>query len=175
LLAVTHGPATTGKAPPPAPEEVRFDALLSELKSVVERGGARTKLAPAEGFAGIGRLSVLRTSLAAEDEKARAHFSQLGNLIREKNLPAEILERHAAAVQDYETKYRALTAKLENIEAAHADATGWWGRLTNKDESVEWDRVIGEATDFLKENTPPSDKSAPHPRKSRFDPQNLPH
>ena len=147
----------------------RFDALLAELKTVIRDDGAKTKAAPNKGFAGIERLNAIRDQLAAEDEKNQQYFAQLEQTITEKKLPAEIRERHAEFVRQYQSKYDALMAHLQSIDSSHKTATGLWGKLTGQSQSVNWGQVIEQTTSFLDANTPP-----PRPRQS-FDPHNLPH
>lgn len=146
----------------------RFDALLSDLKETVKRGAAKTKSTPEKGFAEIGKLTELKEKLIKEDEKNLQYFSQLEEVIKQKGLPEEILNRHRQFVRDYSARYEALMNSLEGIESAHKDATGFWGTLTGKSKQVEWDGVIGKLSSFLEENSP-------RQQKQQFDPHNLPH
>lgn len=148
--------------------ESRFDALLSELKDVLIREGAKTKSGSEKGFQGIRKVVELRDSLVEENEKARNYFSQIERLIKEKKLAGEILNRHQEMVRDYEAKYKLLIENIEVIESAHDDANGLWAKLTGKSKKVDWDGLIGKALTFLEENTPPA-------RESHFDPKSLPH
>ncbi len=150
-------------------EDNRFDSLLSELRDVISEGREETKAAPEKGFAGIERLKAIKDKLATEDEKNQEYFAQLEQIIAEKKLPAEIRERHAEFVRQYQSKYDALMARLGGLESAHKTATGLWGKLTGKSQSVNWEQAIEQTTSFLDANTP-----QPRPRQS-FDPSNLPH
>lgn len=162
--------ATTDRLSP-LPKEItesRFDALLSELKDTLKRGAAKTRSAPEKGFAEIGKLTELKQKLVKENEKNQHCFSQLEEVIKQRGLPEEILSRHQQFVREYETKYQALMAHVEGIESAHRDATGLWGTLSGKNRKLDWEGIIGRASDFLEEN-------GPRPPQRRFDPHNLPH
>src|SRR6266550_2540759 len=154
-------------APLKAPKN-RFDALLGELKDVVKRGGAKTKAARENGFAGIEKLTELRGKLIAENEKIQKQFDQLESSLKQKGLPSEILNRHAQSVREYEAKYAVLMARVEGIESAQNQTVGWWAKLTGRNTEVNWDGVLGETSKFLEENTP-------RPAESSLDPKNLPH
>jgi transglutaminase-like putative cysteine protease len=156
------------RAAPVAREGSRFDSLLSELKGLIAGEGTKTKRAPEKGFAGIRKLDELKESVAREHEKNHEYFSQLESFMKQKRLPAEILSRHQEFVRDYTVKYEALVERIEAIESAHADATGLWGRITGKNKNVDWEGVLGKASSFLEANLA-------RPRKSQFDPKNLPH
>lgn len=160
--------AKSARLAPVAMEDSRFDSLLSEIKYLVSGEGAKTKLAPEKGFTGIRKLIELREGLAEENEKNLEYFSQLESFVKQKRLPAEILNRHEEFVREYTSKYEALMANLDGIESAHNRATGFWGKLTGASKKVDWDGVIGKALSFLEANTP-------SPRESHFDPKNLPH
>jgi transglutaminase-like putative cysteine protease len=148
--------------------ENRFDSLLAELKETVEHGGINTKSAPEKGFANIRRLTELKKSLIEENEKIQEYFGRLESSLKQKGLPGEILNRQASFARDYTDKYEALMARLQGIESAHNDATGFWSRLTGKSKKVNWDETVGQTLKFLQENIP-------RRRERHFDPGNLPH
>jgi transglutaminase-like putative cysteine protease len=146
----------------------RFDSLLGELKDIVKQGSAKTKAAPEKGFAGIEKLKAISERLVAENDKNQDYFNALENLIKDKSLGDEILSRHRQFVSEYEAKYKTLLANLDGIESAHKDATGLLGRLTGKNQKVDWDGPINRTLSFIDANTPA-------PPKHHFDPNNLPH
>ncbi len=146
----------------------RFDGLLADIADVIRDCAAKTKTARDLGFHGIDRLRQLRKSLAEEDSKARTYFSDVESFIGKKQLPAEILARHRDFIREYESKYDALKLRLDAIESAHSDATGFLGKLTGANKRVDWEGVLDRAGTFLEEN-------APRPPKRSFDPNNLPH
>jgi transglutaminase-like putative cysteine protease len=150
----------------------RFDTLLAELKEVVSQGEAKTKAAPELGFADITKLTDLKESLIGENEKIEEYFDQLESVLKQKRLPAEILNRHAQEVREYETKYTALMTHLGSIESAHESTTGMLGKLTSKltgqKLSINWNELTSQTLSFLEANIPA-------PRRAPLDPRNLPH
>jgi hypothetical protein len=156
------------RAPLKAPEGNRFDALLGELKEIVERGAAKTRTAPEKGFAAIEQLTELRAKLAKENEKNENYFQQIQGLIESKKLSGEILDRQREFVRDYDAKYQTLVTDLDSIETAHKDATGLWGKITGKNKQVDWNSVVANTLGFLEANDRPL-------RERHFDPHNLPH
>src|SRR5215831_636336 len=146
----------------------RFDGLLGELREAIKQGVGSTKVAPENGFAGIQKVTALKEKLIAEHEKNEAYFNALEELIKDKNLGDEILNRQRQFTSEYEAKYKTLMANVSDIESAQTQATGLLGKLTGSNQKVDWDRPISKALDFLEANTP-------KPEKHHFDPHNLPH
>src|SRR6266850_3080126 len=111
-------------------DQSHFDAFLGELKYVVKRGADQTKAAPDRGFAAIDKLVELKGKLIAENEKNQQQFRQLESSLKQKGLPGDIVNRQAQSVREYEARYAVLMARLENIESAQDQSTGWWAKLT---------------------------------------------
>ena len=146
----------------------RFDGLLGELRETIKQGIVRMKAAPEKGFAGIEKLKALKEKLNAEHEKNEAYFNALEEMIKDKKLGDEILNRQRQFTSEYEAKYKTLIANVSDIESAQTQATGLLGKLTGSNQQVDWDKPISKALDFLEANTP-------KPEKHHFDPHNLPH
>lgn len=168
-----------GAAPPAAPEELRFDTLLSELKEALQQEGKASL--PQEGQAisaaktpvDLGKLGDLKARLVQENDKVQAYFSELENFIKQKGLSEEILNRHLEFVRDYEAKYATLMTNLEGVESAQEAPTGFWAGTVHRlrqamTGAVDREEVVTQTLGFLEANTP-------RPRKSHFDPHNLPH
>ncbi len=146
----------------------RFDGLLGEVADVIRDGAGKTKSAPELGFRGIDRLRQLKKTLAEEDSKTREYFDEVESFIGKKRLTGEILARQREFIREYESKYYALMSRLDAIESAHNDATGFLGKLTGANKRVDWNGVLGRAEGFLSDNSPQA-------RRPRLDPNNLPH
>ena len=149
--------------------ESHFDELLGELKETFRQGAAKAKLEPENGFAEIERLTAIKDQLIAENEKNQEYFNQVEETITGKKLSPEILGRHREFVQNYNAKYEALMARLDAVEGAHQTTTGFFGKLTRANLTVDFDKPVSAALSFLEKNAP-----KPQPRRS-FDPNNLPH
>src|SRR5438128_1311362 len=115
--------------------ENRFDALLAEIKGVVKDGGIKTKVAPEKGFADSAKLAELKQSLIKENDKAQDYFRQSIDLLKQRGLPPEVLDRQFTFSREYAAKYEALMARLDGIEKAQRDGTGRVGELTGKSQS----------------------------------------
>lgn len=99
-------------------------------------------------------LKSLRTDLDALDRQAIADFNTIEQHIKDKNLPAIILQRHREAVATYETEMAAVKANLDAI-----------GSATN--DTARTVRIL-KARDHLKA------KQAKKGPKTKFDPNDLP-
>lgn len=99
-------------------------------------------------------LKALRTELDALDRQAITDFNAIEQHIKDKNLPAIIMQRHREAVATYETEMAAVKANLDAIGSATNDT----------DRSI---RIL-KARDHLKA------KQAKKGPKTQFDPNDLP-
>jgi len=116
---------------------------------------AKTKPAPTHDTTkDTAALKSLRTELDALDRQAIADFNAIEQHIKDKNLPAIIMQRHREAVATYETEMAAVKANLDAIGSATNDT----------DRSI---RIL-KARDHLRA------KQAKKGPKTKFDPNDLP-
>jgi hypothetical protein len=67
-----------------------------------------------------------RQALSESDRKVRDQFAATEQTLRQANLPAEILQRHAEALRSYDAKHKELDTELTDAEGAHERITDHW-------------------------------------------------
>jgi transglutaminase-like putative cysteine protease len=160
---------TPRRTPPLARhDELRFDALLTEIKELLRQERRAVRARPEKGLRHFDQFVDLRKRLRAEDAKARAYFDEVERVITRERLAPEILRRHLDFVRGYEAKYERLMTRLDAIEAAQRDERNLFGRAIGKTKRQVWNAVLGGTLSFLDRNTP-------RLRNRSFDPQHLPH
>jgi len=90
------------------------------------------------------------------DAQAEADFQATENFLKEKNLPPEILQRHADAVQTFKAKRAELKRLMQTVEEAD-----------NQDDTSGRQTAVDEVATFLEHNQ----KGKTH---TLLDPKNLP-
>lgn len=130
-------------------------ALDTWVTAMAEKRTAKSKPQPRQDTTkDTAALKSLRTELDALDRQAIADFNTIEQHIKDKNLPAIIMQRHREAVATYETEMAAVKANLDAIGSATNDT----------DRSIK----ILKARDHLKA------KQAKKGPKTPFDPNDLP-
>ncbi|MFZ5875052.1 MAG: transglutaminase domain-containing protein [Nitrospirota bacterium] len=112
-----------------------------------------------------------RDSLLSADKAIRKEFDQTEAFLKEKSLPQEILDRHYAAVSDYERNFSQLKASFTEVDNAHrayASATERGNETAAQTAERDLESKLSAFDDFLKANV----KDSPH---QQLDPNNLPH
>ena len=170
-------PFPVNRQAPPALDKVEFDEILKELQGTIdpEIAGKKEKAGEKASKRAIDMVKVLdcKKRLLEEDKKIREYFKDLGEFLKAKGLSEVIMERHQKAVQDYEAKCQTLFKCIDDIEVSQAVPDGFWERMLHRLKvatagTVDRNQAVTDAVQFLEANTP-------KPKKSHFDPHNLPH
>jgi len=112
-----------------------------------------------------------RNSLLSADREIRKEFAETEAFLKEKGLPQEILDRHEAAVNDYEKNFDQLKGYFTQVDQAHR---AYVPAIERGNETVaqaaerDLDSKLAALDTFLKANV----KDPPH---QPLDPNNLPH
>lgn len=112
-----------------------------------------------------------RDTLLSADREIRKEFDQTEAFLKEKGLPQEILDRHEAAVSDYEKNFNQLKGYLTQVDQAHrayVSATERGNETAAQAAERDLESTLSAFDDFLKANV----KDPPH---QPLDPNNLPH
>lgn len=112
-----------------------------------------------------------RDSLLSADRAIRKEFDQTEAFLKEKGLSQEILDRHAAAVNDYEKNFNQLKAyfgQVDKANRAYVSATERGNEPAAQAAERDLESKLMAFDDFLKANV----KDPPH---QPLDPNNLPH
>jgi hypothetical protein len=130
-LELWRFPEAWAQEAPPRPTRpasrsaTKFTDHLKDLrriaKQVEETHGGGEDLAPA-----MAALRQARQALRQADRAIRDEFAATEQKLREANLPAEILQRHADAVAAYDAKHRELDSHFGDAEEAHARIADPW-------------------------------------------------
>jgi hypothetical protein len=110
-------------------------------------------------------------TLEGADSSIRAEFTATETFLKGKKLPAEILDRHAKAVADYDSNYKTLKGNLDSIvrlETERKEAEGKRDRAKAGAKVKELKERIKAAKDHLT-------AKVKKPRHQPLDPNNLPH
>ena len=112
-----------------------------------------------------------RDSLLSADRAIRKEFAQTEAFLKEKGLPQEILDRHDAAVSDYENNFNQLKVYFTQVDKAHRAylvATERGNETSAQAAERDLESKLTAFDEFLKANV----KDPPH---QPLDPNNLPH
>ncbi|MEO6665699.1 MAG: transglutaminase-like domain-containing protein [Nitrospiria bacterium] len=112
-----------------------------------------------------------RDGLLAADREIRKEFDQTEAFLREKGLPQEILDRHHAAVSDYEKNFSQIKGYFSQVDKAHrayVSATEHGNGTAAQTAERDLESRLSAFDEFLKANV----KDPPH---QPLDPNNLPH
>lgn len=119
LAAQTASPRSSTVPPPASDEETELADMLQKIEGRLTR--LRQKLAQAEDDRpDREELRTLRQRLNHLDQRARRQFDRLAQHLRARGMPTEILQRHQAMVQTYETEVATLRQHLAALDAAPA-------------------------------------------------------
>src|SRR5690606_36278463 len=120
------------QAPRAQSEAEKLNAVFRQVKNQLgilagkpKAGLAAASVAPATAAArqnARAALKALRGQLQVLDKAAREDFQAVGQHIRKHGLPEVILQRHQAAIAQYEAEAAALLESLAPLETAKEDA-----------------------------------------------------
>lgn len=116
--AAANAPATTATPGDGAELAGALGAIHGQLGKLDRKLTRRE--APGEEMAA---LRLLRQNLVGQDRRTLEGFARIGQMIRDKHLPAVILARHDRAVKTYQADMATLTADLDGIDQATDDGT----------------------------------------------------
>lgn len=97
----------------------------------------------------------------------RDQFAATEQKLRQANLPAEILQRHAEAVRSYDAKHKELDTELTEAEEAHGRIADPWNVQDRAHDQTRLRHHLSKASDLL-------DIHTPKPRHRPLDPHKLP-
>lgn len=112
-----------------------------------------------------------RDSVLSADRAIRKEFAETEAFLKKKELPQEILDRHEAAVSDYEKNFSQLKGYFTGVDKAHrvfVSATERGNETAVQAAERDLESKLTAFDDFLKANV----KDPPH---QPLDPNNLPH
>lgn len=119
----------------------------------------------------IDQLTEQQKNIAVLDAAVQEEFAETEALLKAKNLPAEILDRHAKAVAEYQENIQVLRKNLDDTVRIHGERKRAKGRgdLKGADQKKgELRAKLKAAKSHLEEKV----KERPH---QKLDPNNLPH
>jgi hypothetical protein len=142
VMAERHKQAaiTASQTPAPQTKDERYGKGLESLREILERAENKQSRGERDDDE-VKQLRTTKHNLEALENEVEADFIATGQHLKDANLPAEIINRHEAAVKEFKTKQNELKQKLKAVEDAD-DA---------KDQTKRTDKVKELAT-FMKAN-----------------------
>lgn len=149
----------------------RADRAARALIQIMDRLDQQAESGAEDLSAGLAELDQPWNEITAADTTIRADFQAIADHLRDTGAPAEILQRHQAAVQDYQTGLLQLDEQIKASRRLHGEyrdaraggraeeATAKYGEMKAK---------IKEARGHLREKVK-------EPRHKSLDPNQLPH
>jgi len=172
-LELWRFPEVWAQESPPRPSRpanrpaAKFTDHLKDLRGLAKQAGeAQARggdLAPA-----MAALRQARQALQQADRAIRDEFAATEQKLRQGNLPAEILQRHADAIAAYDAKHRQLESHFNEAEDAHGRIVDPWNFEDRTRDHGRLKDSLKRAQDFLEKHLP---KVAHRP----LDPNKLPH
>ncbi len=130
-VSQTHAPQT---------KDERYGKGLESMREILERAENKQSRGERDDDE-VKQLRSTKRNLETIESEVEADFIATGQHLKDANLPAEIINRHEAAVKEFKTKQSELKQKLKAVEEAD-DA---------KDQTKRTDKVKELAT-FMKAN-----------------------
>jgi len=165
-------PEAWAQDPPPRPIKrtaARGDDFTKPLKELhrLTKAAVDAHAPGGDLTAAMAAVRQARQALRDADRKVRDQFAATEQKLRQANLPAEILQRHAEAVRSYDAKHKELDTELTEAENAHQRITDHWNFHDRAPEHARLRHHLSKASDLL-------DKHTPKPKHRPLDPHKLP-
>ena len=165
-------PDAWAQEPPPRPIKrtaTRGDDFTKSLKELRRLTKAAVDAQASDGdlATAVAAVKQSRRALREADRKVRDQFAATEQMLRQANLPAEILQRHAEAVRAYDAKHTELDTELTEAENAHERITDHRNFQDRAPDHARLRHHLSRASDLL-------DKHTPKPKHQPLDPHKLP-
>jgi transglutaminase-like putative cysteine protease len=166
-------PEAWAQEPPPRPARqgtIRRDGFAQPLKELrrLSKQAEDAQRSGGDLSTAMANLLQARQTLLQADQAIRAEFAATEQKLRQANLPAEILQRHADAVQAYETKLHELDTHLTDAEQTHGRIADPWNVGDRTADHARLKERLSKVEAFLEKHLP---KTQHRP----LDPNRLPH
>jgi transglutaminase-like putative cysteine protease len=170
-FAVAQTPAKRAKAPSKEKgSSEKLEETLHKLKNLTQKLD-QSLAVDQESQAELDALADEQKNLSTLDAAVQNEFAGTEAFLKGKNLPAEILDRHANAVAEYQENIQTLRKNLDETVRLHGERKQAKGRgdLKSADQKKgELKAKLRAARSHLEEKV----KERPH---RKLDPNNLPH
>ncbi|WP_239189514.1 hypothetical protein, partial [Candidatus Nitrotoga sp. HW29] len=147
---------TASQTPAPQTKDERYGKGLESMREILEHAENKQSRGERDDDE-VKQLRSTKRDLETIESEVEADFIATGQHLKDANLPAEIINRHEAAVKEFKTKQSELKQKLKAVEEAD-DA---------KDQTKRTDKVKELAT-FMKANQHHKTHAVTDPNKLPF-------
>ncbi|CAG9931716.1 hypothetical protein [Candidatus Nitrotoga arctica] len=108
---------TASQTPAPQTKDERYGKGLESMREILERAENKQSRDERDDDE-VKQLRSTKRDLEALESEVEADFIAIGQHLKDAKLPAEIINRHKAAMKEFKTKQSELKQKLKDVEEA---------------------------------------------------------